>query len=224
MLLLLVVMMLGGFIAQLAVIEQDAFRLALSAGLVRLLAVAVVTVQGCASLNDEIRNGQVELTLALNLSRSHYLVGRALGGAIYAIFLALFAMLVVCWWAPWSQVMFWGLGLACELIVMALFALFVAVTFTSLAASLLVSVAFYLLSRFIEPFVLMTTAVGAGSYSSIVVWISWLVPNFSRYNQSSWLVYADGDVTQLVPVMAESFLVCGVLLLAALVDFHRREV
>jgi len=224
LLLLLAVVLLSGFVAQLAVIEQDAFRLALSAGLVRLLAVAVVTVQGCASFIEETRNGQTELTLALNLSRGHYLAGRALGGVIYAGFLALLAMLAVGWWSPWSQVALWGVGLACELVVMSLFALFVATTFASLAASVLLAMAFYLLSRFIEAFVLMTSAIDTGGLSSAVVWISWLVPNFSRYNQSSWLIYADGDVIQLMPVIAESLLVGALLLLATLIDFHRREI
>ena len=224
LLLLLLVMMGGGFVAELALIEQDAFRLGLSAALVRLLAVAVVVVQGSASFSEESSNGQVELTLALDLSRGQYLLGRALGSGGYAVVLVLLALLAVGWWSPWEQLVLWAIGLFMELLVMALFTLFVVVTFSSLATGIILSMAFYLLSRSIEAFVLMTTSVAAGGVGAGLVWISWLIPNFNRYNQSSWLIYADGSPAQLLPIIGEALLVCLLLLLAALVDFHRREI
>lgn len=224
LLLLVLIVLFSSFAAQLAVIEQDAFRLALSSAMVRLLAVAVVIVQGCASLNEESRNGQLELTVALDVSRSQYIVGRALGAGLFAILLALLAVLALGWWSPGSQLALWGLGLACELVVMATFTLFVAVTFTSLATGVLLSLAFYLLSRFIEAFVLMAGADGGDTSSSVLVWISWLVPNFGRYSQSSWLIYGDAALALLIPVVVESIVICALLLLATLVDFHRREI
>lgn len=222
LLLLLLVMLGGGFVAELALIEQDAFRLGLSAALVRLLAVAVVVVQGSAGFSEESSNGQVELTLALDLSRGQYLLGRALGSGGYAVVLVLLALLAVGWWSPWEQLVLWASGLFMELLVMALFTLFVVVTFSSLATGIILSMAFYLLSRSIEAFVLMTTS--AGGVGAGLVWISWLIPNFNRYNQSSWLIYADGSPAQLLPIIGEALLVCLLLLLAALVDFHRREI
>ncbi len=95
LLLLAMAVIAGGFVAQLAVIEQDVFRLSLVSAVIRLLAVAVVTVQGCASFSDQARHGQLELTLSLNMSRGHYLVGRALGGGFYALLLALLATLAL---------------------------------------------------------------------------------------------------------------------------------
>ncbi len=111
---------------------------------------------------------------------------------------------------------------------MALFALFVSVTFSSLAAGVLLAMAFYLLSRFIEAFVLMTTVAGAGSFGAVLVWISWLVPNFGRYNQSSWLVYSDSGWSQILPllgpVLTETGVIGALLLVAAMVGFYRREI
>ncbi|MEL0083300.1 MAG: hypothetical protein VW985_09720 [Gammaproteobacteria bacterium] len=225
LLLIVVAVVFAGFMAQLAIIEQEAFRLTLIATLVRLSAVVVVIVQVCASFYDDAGNGQLEQTLSLNLTRGQYLTGRALGGAGYALFLSLLAMIAVGGWSPWPQTAFWALGLYCELLVMALFALFVMVTLSNLAVALLVAAAFYLLSRFIEGFVLMASVASssAAGINEILLGLSWLVPNFSRYNLSSWLVYGDVSLTQLGPVVGESLLVAALLLAAALVDFHRRE-
>ena len=69
-LMLLLVMGVGWFAAELAVIEQNAFRLAVTAALLRPLAVMVVILQICTGFNEAVRVGQLQLVLSLNLSRN----------------------------------------------------------------------------------------------------------------------------------------------------------
>ena len=223
-LMVLLVMGVGWFAAELAVIEQNAFRLAVTAALLRPLAVLVVILQICTGFNEAVRVGQLQLVLSLNLSRNQYLLARVISGSCVAGLIAAIAIVSVAPWSGWEAGLLWVSGLFLELLLMSLFALFVVVTFGNLGAAVLVSLAFYLLCRFIESFVLMATASSTGAVMDLLTGLSWLMPNFGRFSQSSWLIYGDGSLLKLQPLLIETMTVGGVLVLAAMIDFSRREI
>jgi len=135
-LLLLLVMGVGWFAAELAVIEQNAFRLAVTAALLRPLAVMVVILQVCTGFNEAVRVGQLQLVLSLNLSRNQYLLGRVISGSCIAGLIAGVAIVSVAPWSGWDAGLLWVSSFFLELLLMSLFALFVVVTFGSLGAGM----------------------------------------------------------------------------------------
>ena len=224
LLLILLVVVLSWFAAELAIIEPNAFRLAITVALVRPLTAVVVILQICGGFNEAARTGQLQLVLSMDLSRSQYLTGRMIGGAGFAGLVAVATIFAVAPWSGWEATLIWATSLFFEMLLMSLFTLFVAVTFSSLGAAVLLSLSFYLLCRFIEPFVLMASASDTGLVSGFLVGLSWLLPNFGRYSQSSWLVYGDGNIGILSALLFEVLVVGSVLYLAALIDFNRREI
>ena len=220
----LVVMLVAWFTAELAVIEQNAFRLAVTAALIRPLAVMVVILQICNGFNESVRAGQLQLLLSMDLSRSQYLVGRMIGGIGFASCIAVATIIAVVPWCTWDAAFLWIAALFFELAVMSLFALFVAVTFSSLGAAVLLSLSFYLLCRFIESFVLIASSTNSGMALEWLFGLSWLLPNFGRYSQSSWLIYGDGSWAVLQPLFFETLMVGAILFVAAMIDFSRREI
>jgi len=101
-------------------------------------------------------------------------------------------------------------------------------TLSSAVGSALATFGFYVLARMMGNLLGMA---GAGLYANVVLTkvlklgaatISLVIPRLDLMAQSSWLVYGP-DTIGIVFILVQGLVFTGVVLLASLVDFSRRQ-
>ena len=220
----------AAFLSQVALTETVALQLAVLAALLRAAAVFLIAAQVTGATLREIQDKGLELMLSLPLSRSTHYLGRFAGfAACGALLSAAFGAVLLLWASP-VPVIFWSISLAVEAALVAAAALFFAMTLSSVVAALAATAGLYLLARAMP-------AIQALSARPLAeeTWAGWLarhavdtlafiLPRVDAATRTDWLVYQ-------VPTMPAYFsalgglLLYGVLLLVAgLIDFHRRSV
>ena len=100
-----------------------------------------------ASVSREFQDKGLDVVLALDLPRSHYVLGKLLGflavGSGFAVATAV-PLIAFAGIEPAAQ---WALSLACELAIVVALSLFCAVTFNTLMPAASFVMAFYVLAR-----------------------------------------------------------------------------
>ena len=218
------------FAAELAVIESQRVQTAFYAAGIRLAAVFIVAVHVIASVTREFDDQGLDTLLALDLPRSHYILGKlggflALGGIIGAM--ACLPLLIM---APAIAAVQWGVALGLELAVVIAFALFCVVAFGQFMPSAAVVLAFYVLARGITAIRLMSAhpLAGADTLSHdvsrwLIEGLALLLPALDRWPQTTWLIDAPGSWHGVLRLLLEAALYIALLAGAAMVDFHRRN-
>lgn len=221
---------LAFFAAELALIESERVRTAFYAAGVRLAAVFIVVAHVLASVSREFDDKGIDTLLALDLPRSHYVLGK-LGG-----FIALAALVALVCGLPllaavtplaWLQ---WSLALALELAVVAAFAVFCVIALGQFIPAAVLVLAFYVLARALSAMQLMSAhpIAEATSWSHIVMrWVvdamALVMPALDRWPQTAWLVDAPAAWGTLGWTLAQAMLYVALLATAAVVDFQRRN-
>lgn len=219
------------FLEQLALVEATRIRIAFFAAGARLAAVLLVTLHVLGSVAREFDDKGLELVLAADIPRWHYILGRLAGFVVVAGLVAIPATLVQAFQCPPGAALQWGLSLTLELSIVAALALFCIVSFTQLVPAATFVVGFYVLARSLVAMQLMGAAPVAGADTALhrvlaggVDVVAMLVPALDRYAQTAWLV-ADGPGSwgMLAAQGGEALLYIVLLACAAMIDFHRRE-
>jgi hypothetical protein len=225
-----VVLAAAFFAAELAVIEGERVRIAFYAAGVRLAAVFIVTAHVIAGICREFDDKGIDTLLALDLPRSHYILGK-LGGfaalaALTALACALPLMLSVAL-VPWLQ---WSLALALELVLLAAFALFCVIAFAQFIPAALTALGFYVLARTLSAIQLMSAhpITGAGTPSqSVLRWVvdalALVMPALDRWPQTAWLIDAPATWSAFALILVQAMAYLVLLASAAMVDFQRRN-
>lgn len=218
------------FLEQLALVEAARIRIAFFAAGVRLAAVLLVTLHVLGSVAREFDDKGLELVLAADLPRWHYILGRLAGFVAVAGLVAIPATLVQAFQCPPGAALQWGLSLALELSIVAALALFCIVTFTRLVPAASFVLGFYVLARSLAAMQLMSAAPVAGSDTLLhrilaggVDVVAMLTPALDRYAHTGWLVDGSGSWSTLAAQGGEALLYIALLACAATIDFYRRE-
>jgi hypothetical protein len=218
------------FVSELAVTESLRMQTAFYAAGARLAAVFIVALHVIGSITREFDDKGLDVLLALDLPRAHYILGK-LGGflAIGAVAGAL-ACLPLLWMAPLAAALQWGFALALEISVVAAFALFCAAAFGQFMPSAAAVLAFYLLARSLSAIRLMSAnpVSGADSLSHeagrwVIEALALVTPAFDRWPQTAWLIDAPAAWSALALLPLEAALYVTLLAAATMVDFHRRN-
>lgn len=220
---------LAEFTASIALTETNDYRLAMLAGGLRLGTVFLVASFVVASSIRELHGGAAALYLSRPLSRAEYFLGRLLGHKVLAGMLAAAAGGLVAVFAPPDQAWFWACSLGCELVLIATFALFCAVSFKQMPAALGAVTAFYLLARAIGAIQLLSVEPlleGAGLFQHgaalVVRALGFLLPDLWRFADAGWLLHATGHWLAIVPLLAQTVIYCSLLIAMSLFDWYRK--
>lgn len=233
LLLLAVVLVFGlaNFLAGLAVTEVAAQRITFHAGLARPLVTLLFALAIVVAVVRELDDRVLDTLLARPLSRRNWYLARLSAQLCAALVLAGATALPLVPLVPPLALAAWTLSFACELAIVAALALACATSLGRVAPAMGAVGGFYLLSRAIAALILMTqgpasdpASLGDRLVAYGVQGLALVLPDFSRYAQTAWLL---GDA-KLVGVDLAYALVQGtiyVALLAALglVDFERRN-
>ncbi len=221
------------FVSGLAVIEGSRFLTTFYAAASRLAVVFIVAAHVLASLCREFDDKGLDVFLALDLPRPHYILGKIAGYIIIAACAAALASLPLLMMAsivPIAACVQWLLALMLELAVVSAFALFCAIAFGQFSPAAAMTFAFYLLARSLTAIQLISAhpLSGADTLSSQVGrWLAealaLVMPALDRWPQTAWLIDAPLAWSAHATLLLQGALYVALLTGAAMVDFQRRN-
>lgn len=218
------------FVRELAVAEGGRFQTGFYAPMARLCAVFMIAVHVLGSVLRELEDKGLELLLASDLPRSHYVLGKWLGFSITAASVALIVTLPLLALHPWQAVLVWGLSLLLELLMMVTLAQFCIVTFTHLLPAAGFLAAFYLFARNLTAIRLMAEhpiaapdALSQQLMVSLIDALAFVTPALDRWTQTAWLVSGSADWPALANTAVQAAIYVLMLLAATLFDLYRRN-
>jgi len=220
----------GFFIQEIAVTESARLQTGFYAATMRLTAVFMAGLYVLASVSRDFNDKGIDIVLALDLPRSHYILGKLAGFlAIGALIAAAVSVPLAMLAAP-AAALQWGVSLALELAIMVALSLFCIVTFTQLMPAASFMLAFYLLARALTAIRLMSAypLVDAGTLShhfmSLVVdGVALLMPALETWTQTAWLVNDQAAWTAIAALAGQSMLYVVLLAAATMFDFYRKN-
>lgn len=218
------------FVGALAVIETERFEAGFYAAGMRLAGAFIAGIYVLAAQAREFHDKGVELVLALDLERSHYIVGKLGGFTAIAALIALASALPLVLLAEPQAALQWALSFALELAIVVAFALFCMVTFSQLVPAAALLFAFYALARSLTAIRLMgaNPVSGAGTLSHEVIAytveaLALVLPALDGWTRTAWLLGERPAWSALAPLALQSALYVVLLAAAAMFDLHRRN-
>jgi ABC-type transport system involved in multi-copper enzyme maturation permease subunit len=225
------VLIAGSFLVrEIAVTENTRFQTTFYAGTVRYACVFIVALYAIASIAREFQDKGLEVVLALDLPRSHYILGKLAGFLAIAALIAAAASLPLVALAGWQPVAQWAISLAFELAVVVAFSLFCVITFNQLMPAFSFVLAFYLLARALTAVRLISanpiadaTAASHRFMARVVEALALVVPALDAWTRTAWLVDSPASGQALLSIAARSALFVAIFASAAVFDMQRRN-
>jgi ABC-type transport system involved in multi-copper enzyme maturation permease subunit len=218
------------FIESISVTEGARFQAGFYAASMRLACVFIATLYVLVSVVRELNDKGLDVALALDLPRSHYILGKLAGFLAIAALIALAASLPLAWLAAPQAAMQWAISLGLELAIVVALALFCILTFSQLTPAASFVLAFYLLARSLTAIRLMGAhpLAGADTLSHQVIQflveiLALIVPAFDAWTQTAWLVNEPASWSALLQLAGQSALYVALLAAAAMFDFYRKN-
>lgn len=222
---------LANFLAGLAVTEIDAQRITLHAGLARPVVALLFALAIVVALVRELDDGVLDTLLARPLSRRTWYLSRLCTQLCAAFVLAAATALPLLVLVPPPALAAWTLSFACELAILAALALACALSLGRVAPAMGAVGGFYLLSRAIAALVLMVQGpandpaqLGDRLVAHGVQALALVLPDFSRYAQTVWLLGAGEPLAaDLVYALVQGAIYVALLAALGVLDFERRD-
>jgi len=218
------------FVETIAVVEGDRMQTGFYASGMRLAAVFIAAIYVLVSVTREFNDKGLDVLLALDLPRSHYILGKLMGFLAIAALIAIAAALPLAWLAPLTAVAAWATSLAVELAVVVALALFAIITLNQLTPAASFVLAFYLLARSLTAVRLMSAQplTGADELSHqairfMVETLALVVPPLDAWTQTAWLVNESAAWSVALPLLALGALYVALLAAATIFDFYRKN-
>ncbi|MAZ76030.1 MAG: hypothetical protein CMH31_01865 [Micavibrio sp.] len=231
-LLLAIGVSLSIFMGSSAVTEQDQFTLVFVASGLRLASVFGVVLFVVFFIRRSFESRDVEYLLTRPITRLDFLLSHVVAFTVIAFCFT--ALTAICIYvlatkgSVQSAYFLWVFSFFAELVIIANVAFFFSMVLSSAVASVLITGAFYLLSRLIGQ---ILGIIEAYNYSDafvlmekVMLVISAIIPRLDLMGQSSWLLYGakEGAISYtfiVLQMLVFSFLV----LAAAMVDLKRKQ-
>jgi ABC-type transport system involved in multi-copper enzyme maturation permease subunit len=218
------------FVREISITESARLQTSFYAGIARFAMFFLAALHVIASISREFHEKGLDMALALDLPRSHYVLGKLAGFLAIAAALAVAAGIPLLNLAGWEAAAQWSLSLALELAIVASLSLFCVVTFASLMPAASFVLAFYVLARTLTAVRLIggNPVSGADALShqvmrGLVEALALVVPPLDRWTRTEWLVDQTGSWTALAAIAGHTLVFGIVITAAAVFDMHRRN-
>ena len=221
--------LLAALLGQVAITETREIQATLSAALLRLAAVALVTLFVAASQVREADSHVLEWLLALPYPRWVYYAGRLAGFVSIGWAVAALCVLPLLPFAPLAASLAWGVSLGCELTLVAAAALFFVSALGKVPAAGLAVAGLYLLARGMASLQLMATSplLEESAVNRLLRHgldaVAWLLPRLDTFTQSAWLAGYPGGWSALPGIALQTGVYAALLVIAGLIDLQRRS-
>lgn len=218
------------FVLSISVIEGTRFQAGFYAAGARFACVFAVGLYVLVSMTREFNDKGFDVLLALDLPRSHYVLGKLAGFLGIAATVAAAAALPLAMLAPPIAALQWMLSLAFELAVVGAMALFCVLTFSQVTLAASFVLAFYMLARALTAIRLMSAspAVDADTFAYqlsrlLTDGLALVIPAFDGWTRTTWLVNEAAPWPVLLQLAGEGALYVALLAAAAMFDFYRKN-
>lgn len=218
------------FVKELAITESFRVQIAFLAGIARLSAVFITSLYVVSTMAREFNDRVADLTLALELPRSSYLLGKLLGYGAIAIVISLAAGSLLLPLAGGSGLLAWTCSLALELMIVVTLSLFCIITFNQVMPAAGFVLAFYVLARSVGAAQLISASPLLANQGlahrfadGVLHALAFVLPELDRFTQTTWLVHGGGNLGSLSMSLGQTVVYVPLLAAAALFDFHRRN-
>ncbi len=216
------------FIEAISVTEGVRFQAGFYAAGARLAGVFIAGIFVLVSVTREFDDKGMDVLLALDLPRSHYILGKLAGFTAIAALIAITAALPLAWLASPQAALQWMISLGLELAIVVALAMFCVITFNQLTPAASFVLAFYLLARAVTAIRLMGAhpLVGADTLSHgvirfVVEALALVMPALDARTQTARLVNEPASWPAIQQLAGQSALYIVLLAAAAMFDFHR---
>jgi Cu-processing system permease protein len=227
-----IIILLGAsfFVREIAITESTRFQIGFYAATARFAMVFIAALFAIASVAREFQDKGLDVALALDLPRSHYIVGKMAGFLAIGAVLACAAGLPLVALADIGAVAAWSTSLACELAIVLALSLFCAVTFNQLMPAASVVIAFYVFARALTAVRLISAnpiADASALSHRVMGWVieslAFLLPALDQWTRTETLLDAAVSWHAVLDVAAHTTLFVVILTAAAVFDMHRRN-
>lgn len=220
----------GYFVQEIAVTESARLQTGFYAATMRLTAVFMAGLYVLSSVARDFNDKGIDVVLALDLPRSHYILGKLAGFlAIGALIAAAVSVPLTLLAAP-AAALQWGTSLALELAIVVALSLFCIVTFSQLMPAASFILAFYLLARALTAIRLISAhpLVDADSLSHqfmgmLVDGVALIVPALETWTRTAWLVNQPATWAEVGGLAGQSLIYVTLLAAATMFDFYRKN-
>jgi hypothetical protein len=219
------------FVKELAITESSRVQIAFLAALTRLAAVFITSLHIVSSLAREFNDRVVDLTLALELPRASYILGRFAGYAAVAMALAAGAGLLLVPFTQGLGLLVWTSTLVLELWIVSALSVFCIITFSQVMPAASFVLSFYLLARSISAMQLISASplladrsLAHGFAAWLLNTLAYLLPGLDRFGETAWLVDGGASIASFGNAVGQTLAYVPLLISAALFDFYRRNV
>jgi hypothetical protein len=220
----------GYFVQEIAVTESARLHTGFYAATMRLTAVFLAGLYVLSSVSRDFNDKGIDIVLALDLPRSHYILGKLAGFlAIGALVAAAVSVPLALLAAP-AAALQWGLSLAFELAIVVALSLFCIITFSQLMPAASFMLAFYLLARVLTAIRLMSahplvdaSTISHHFMSLLVDGVALVMPALETWTQTAWLVNHQAAWTEIGTLAGQSALYVVLLAAATMFDFYRKN-
>jgi ABC-type transport system involved in multi-copper enzyme maturation permease subunit len=218
------------FVEQIVITEGTRFRAGFYAAAARWAVVFMVALHVIAAVARELDDKVLDVLIALDLPRSHYVLGRLAGFTAVAALIAAAACLPLAGSVPAAALAQWGISLACEAAIVAALALFCAITFSQIVPAAGFVAAFYVLARALTALRLISAnpvaeadAFTHRAIGTFIEGLALLLPALEGWTRTDWLVNEPPSWAALSAIAAQGALYVALLAAAAMFDLHRRN-
>lgn len=218
------------FVREIALTESIRLQTGFYAAIMRVSAVFIAGLYVLNSITREFNDKGLDVLLALDLPRSHYILGKLAGFLLIGAIIAGAAALPLAVIAPPAAALQWSISLALELGVVIALALFCVLTFNQLMPAASFVLAFYLLARTLTAIRLMSAApiADAGELSHqavrfVVEALALIMPSLDAWTRTAWLLDRAAPWVEIGQLAAQAALYVALLTAAAMFDFYRKN-
>ncbi len=226
---LVIVMSLSIFFGSSVITEQDEFARTFAAFGFRLFGVTSLVLFVVSYIRRCFESRDIDYLLSRPVSRVRFVMTHAAAFSFLALMAALLlggTTTVLETGKLQSGVFLWWISLAAEFVIMVNVAMFFAFVMTSATACTLVIFAFYLLARLMgEVLGILKVAQSGimGLLGKVMEVISIFIPRLDLMGESKWLLYGVSPEISLPFILAQAGVFLVLVILATIIDMHRRQ-
>lgn len=215
-----------------ALIEAQEMALAFASASSRVIVMMGLIVFVCFHIRQAFDTREIDVFLSRPITRTNLVFSYWLGFSFVAVLLGLLVGVVLAFMGVKSLpgFAFWLTSLLLEGMLVVAIALFAAFTLKSAVSSVMASMGFYVLARMMGYFMITTESamlfrIPELNYAltGALKIISIFIPRLDFFSKSEWLNYGVADAAGQALFAWQALVFIPVLLLAAMIDFRRKQ-
>ena len=216
------------FLGSNAVVESEEAKIVYTAGLSRIAVILGFIVFVTFYIKRMFENHEIESILSRAISRPKFIISMFFAFSVVLSTLILpIGIILLFLKTNIFNIIAWCFSVYLEGILMLSFALCCALIIDSFIHSLFACFMMYLVGRIIGSFVAYITFSMSlewrGIFESILKLLSLFLPRLDVFGKTSWLIYGNFTLQEMVLPIVQAVIFCGIFLCIANIDFKKRD-